>query len=77
MRKIHLKTDRRSVRLIIIMLILLSISSFLIYIGSRGDATSVAQRIKSGVLTADEVNIAFENVGGRLLSRKVKESYFF
>ncbi len=76
MRKIHLKTDRRSVRLIIIMLILLSISSFLIYIGSRGDATSVAQRIKSGVLTADEVNIAFENVGGRLLSRKVKESDF-
>ncbi|ENG6272140.1 biotin/lipoyl-binding protein [Yersinia enterocolitica] len=34
----------------------------------------MAKSIKSGVLTADEINIAFENVGGKLISRKVQES---
>ncbi|WP_145524705.1 HlyD family secretion protein [Yersinia vastinensis] len=34
----------------------------------------MAQNLKSGVLTADNVNIAFENVGGKLITRQVQES---
>ncbi len=70
----NLGAKRNIVRMIGTMFVLLSISSTLIYFGSRGDAATVAQKIKSGVLTSDEVNIAFENVGGKLLSRKVQES---
>lgn len=46
----------------------------LIYFGSRSDAVTVAQSIKSGVLTADQVNIAFDSVSGRLMQRRVEES---
>lgn len=53
---------------------LLILGSSLIYFGSRNDAVSVAQNLKSGVLTADNVNIAFENVGGKLITRQVQES---
>ncbi|WP_392559557.1 HlyD family secretion protein [Orbus mooreae] len=53
---------------------LLLIGSSLIYFGSRNDAVSVAKYIKSGVLTADQVNVAFQNVGGKLVERKVEES---
>ncbi len=66
--------NHSAVRLVCTMLILLSLSSILIYFGSRGDASTVAQKIKSGVLTSDEINVAFENVGGKLLSRKVQEA---
>lgn len=52
----------------------LVVSSLLIFFGSRNDATSVAQSIKSGVLTADEVNVAFETVGGRVAVRDLEES---
>lgn len=52
----------------------LVVSSLLIFFGSRNDATSVAQSIKSGVLTADEVNVAFETVGGRVTVRDIEES---
>lgn len=53
---------------------LLLVGSSLIYFGSRNDAVSVAQSLKSGVLTADKINIAFENVGGKLVTRQVQES---
>lgn len=46
----------------------------LIYFGSRSDAVTVAQSIKSGVLTADQINIAFDSVSGRLMERRVEES---
>lgn len=46
----------------------------LITFGSRNDAVTVARSLKSGVLTADEVNVAFENVGGKLLERNVEEA---
>lgn len=62
------------VKTAVIFLGLLLVGSSLIYFGSRNDAVSVAKSIKSGVLTADEINIAFENVGGKLISRKVQES---
>nr|WP_073991506.1 HlyD family efflux transporter periplasmic adaptor subunit [Yersinia mollaretii] len=55
-------------------LVLLLVGSSLIYFGSRNDAVSVAQSLKSGVLTADKINIAFENVGGKLITRHVQES---
>lgn len=62
------------VKTAVIFLGLLLVGSSLIYFGSRNDAVSVAKSIKSGGLTADEINIAFENVGGKLISRKVQES---
>lgn len=57
-----------------LVLFLFLIALCLIYFGSRNDAVTVARSIKSGVLTADEVNVAFENVGGKLLRRDVEES---
>lgn len=55
-------------------LILLIIGSLLIYFGSRNDAVSVAKNIKTGVVTADQVNISFQNVAGTLIKRSVQES---
>lgn len=55
---------------------LLLVGCCLIYFGSRNDAVSVAKQIKSGVLTADQVNVAFQNVGGKLVERKVIESQY-
>ena len=53
---------------------LLTAGSLLIYFGTRNDAVTVARSIKAGVLTADEVNTAFQNVGGRLVERPIIES---
>ena len=46
----------------------------LLLLGGRSDAVSVAQSIKTGVVSADEINIAFENVGGKLLRHYIQES---
>ncbi|OCG00376.1 hypothetical protein A9G12_04620 [Gilliamella sp. wkB112] len=67
---------KKNIKIPAIFLLLLTFGSFLIYFGSRNDAVSVAKSIKSGVLTADEVNVAFENVGGRVIKRFVQESEF-
>lgn len=67
---------KKNIRLPFIFILLLTFGSCLIYFGSRNDAVSVAKSIKSGVLTADEVNVAFENVGGRVIKRFVEESQF-
>ena len=61
-------------RFILIFATALLVSILMIYFGSRNDAITIAQHVKSGVLTADEVNIAFESVGGKLVSRQVNES---
>lgn len=53
---------------------LLAVGSLLIFFGTRNDAVTVARSIKAGVLTADEVNTAFQNVGGRLVERPIIES---
>lgn len=55
-------------------LILLIIGSLLIYFGSRNDAVSVAKNIKTGVVTADQINVSFQNVAGTLIKRAVQES---
>jgi HlyD family secretion protein len=65
---------KKNVKIPVIFLILLMFGSFLIFVGSRNDAVSVAKSIKSGVLTADEINIAFQNVGGKVTQRFVQES---
>lgn len=66
--------SRGALRTLLTMFSLLIICSTLIYFGSRGDATTIAKSIKSGVLTADTVDVSFENVGGVLLKRDIEES---
>lgn len=53
---------------------LLVIGAVLISIGPRHDAETIADARKSGVLTAENVNIAFEGVTAKLAQRPVKES---
>ncbi|MDD6377953.1 MAG: HlyD family efflux transporter periplasmic adaptor subunit [Succinatimonas sp.] len=72
--KLNSNMSRGALRTLLTMFSLLIISSTLIYFGSRGDATTIAKSIKSGVLTADTVDVSFENVGGVLLKRDIEES---
>ncbi len=65
---------KKNVKIPVIFLLLLFVGSFLIFLGSRNDAVTVAKSIKSGVLTADEINVAFQNVGGKVIKRFVEES---
>lgn len=65
---------KKIVAIPVIFLSLLLIGSSLIYFGTRNDAVSVAKSIKSGVLTADEINVAFQNVGGKVIKKNVQES---
>lgn len=67
-------TSKPLIKTAITFLVLLLIGASLIYFGSRNDAVSVAQSVKSGVLTADKINISFESVGGKLSKRNVQES---
>lgn len=62
--KLNSNMSRGALRTLLTMFSLLIISSTLIYFGSRGDATTIAKSIKSGVLTADTVDVSFENAGG-------------
>jgi HlyD family secretion protein len=54
--------------------VVLTVGCCLLYFGWRSDAVTVAKSIKSGVVTADEVGVAFEGVSGKLISRKIQES---
>lgn len=65
---------KKTIKIPVIFFLLLMLGSCLIYFGSRNDAVSVAKSIKSGVLTADEINVAFQNVGGKVIKREVQES---
>ena len=66
----------KNIKIPAIFLLLLLVGSTLICLGSRNDAVTVAKSIKSGVLTADEINVAFQNVGGKVVKRFVQESQF-
>lgn len=66
----------KNIKIPAIFLLLLLFGSILIGLGSRNDAVTVAKSIKSGVLTADEINVAFQNVGGKVIKRFVQESQF-
>jgi len=62
----------KNIKIPAIFLLLLLFGSTLICLGSRNDAVTVAKSIKSGVLTADEINVAFQNVGGKVIKRLSK-----
>ncbi len=55
-------------------LALLLAGCLMIAFGLRHDAVTLAGKIKSGVLTADQVSVSFEVVGGKVLAHFVKES---
>ena len=61
-------------RTLMFFVIVLCVALLLIMMGRRNDAVTQAQYYHAGVLTADEVNVAFQNVSGRLISRHVDES---
>lgn len=61
-------------RTVMFFVVVLCIATVLILLGRRSDAVTEAMRYQAGVLTADEVSVAFENVGGKLVTRKVNES---
>lgn len=61
-------------RTVMFFVVILCIATVLILLGRRSDAVTEAMRYQAGVLTADEVSVAFENVGGRLIARHVNES---
>ncbi len=66
--------DGQIKKTVLILLVALLVGCGLIYFGHGSDAVNVAKNIKSGVLTSDEVNVAFEKVGGKLVDRRVNES---
>lgn len=61
-------------RTVMFFVIIVCIASLLIMLGRRSDAVTQARRLQAGVLTADEISTAFENVGGKLIKRLVNES---
>lgn len=65
---------RTIIRTVAVFVVLLVASGLMIMFGSGQDAVTVAQSKKAGVLTADEVNTAFEVVSGRLVKRDIQES---
>lgn len=67
-------TTKKITSILITFSLLLLVGSSLIYFGSRNDAVTVAQSLKSGILMAEEIDIAFQNVGGKLLKKQVQES---
>ncbi|WP_180355035.1 HlyD family secretion protein [Providencia stuartii] len=68
--------NKKILKIVITFFLLLIFSSSLIYFGSKNDSVSIAKKLKSGVLTADKINVSFENVGGKLQERYVEESDF-
>ncbi len=66
--------QKKMYKMVLFLAVALMVGCCLIYFGHRSDAVNVAKNIKSGVLTADEINVAFENVGGRLIKHSVEES---
>ncbi len=65
---------RPAFRTILFFFIVLCAATILIMLGRRNDAVTQAQLYQAGVLTADEINVAFDKVGGRLIKRTVNES---
>lgn len=52
---------------------MLAVAVGLIALGNRNDAASEGERLKAGLLTAHEVRMAFQTVGGRLVDRPIEE----
>ncbi len=64
---------QKSLRIGIVFLGLLLVSGMLLMFTGH-DAVTLALEKKEGILTAEQVKIAFENIGGRLVNEAVKES---
>lgn len=58
---------------LIVFAVLIAAGTALLMTGARRDADTLAQTQKFGILTAEEVNTAFEKVSGKLVSRPVLE----
>lgn len=61
-------------RTLMFFVVIICTESLLIMIGTRSDAVTQARRLQAGVVAADEISVSFENVGGRLVKRRVNES---
>ena len=61
-------------RTLMFFVVIICTASLLIMIGTRSDAVTQARRLQAGVVAADEISVSFENVGGRLVKRRVNES---
>ncbi|MDZ6245762.1 TolC family protein [Klebsiella pneumoniae] len=64
------------VRTALIFILALLIASTVIFLSRRNDAVSVAEQRKAGVVTAEQIDVAFQGVGGRLVKRDIEESQF-
>jgi HlyD family secretion protein len=63
----------KSLQMGIVFLVLLFVGGMLLVFKGH-DAVTMAIEKKEGLLTAEQVKIAFENIGGRLLNENVQES---
>ena len=63
-------------RTISFFVLLLAAAIFLVMLGRRNDAITQAQIFKAGILNTHKVNVAFENVGGKLIKRHVSEGQY-
>lgn len=64
---------KKSLRIgIVFLLLLFSAGLVLLYKGN--DATALAVKKKDGILTAEQVKVSFDSVGGRLVKEAVKEA---
>lgn len=61
-------------RTLMFFVVIICTASLLIMVGTRSDAVTQARRLQAGVVAADEISVSFENVGGRLVKRRVNES---
>ncbi len=66
-------TKGKSLRMGIVVLVVLFVGGTMLMLMGH-DAVSVALEKKEGILSAEQVKIAFENVGGRLVKEAVQES---
>ncbi|MCI7708923.1 MAG: hypothetical protein MSS13_04280 [Sutterella parvirubra] len=67
------KTDKTILLTIAGFAAVLAVAVGLIALGNRNDAASEGERLKAGLLTAHEVRMAFQTVGGRLVDRPIEE----
>lgn len=62
----------KSLRMGIIFLVLLFVGGMLLVFKGH-DAVTMAAEKKEGILTAEQVKVAFENIGGHLVNEMVQE----
>ncbi len=63
-------------KVVAVFAVLLAVGIALLMLGPQNDAASIAAARKAGVLTAEEVAVAFEKVSAKLIERPVIESQY-